>query len=207
MKNPKVIRPGDTVKIIDPRFVTRCGYPLCADDLMVEAEATLVEKGLVPVRQRNYRDGGLAERRRDEHNFIRKYAVLLLRKKGWGGDMRSLHFIDMPEHKDLVVKVNGKRIVQTGERVGPTTSRSSGWDGDDYDYDPGGLNDRKTHMLLSIRNDSWSRFALGRHFDNDYDDKYDPNWGKFPLRNWSKLHHDLVIPAAHVVKLPDGSQD
>ena len=34
--NPNIIRIGDRVKIINPIFVTRCGYPLGIDDMIKE---------------------------------------------------------------------------------------------------------------------------------------------------------------------------
>lgn len=192
---PNCIRPGDIVKVIDPRFVTRVGYPLCADDLMVEAEKTLVEKGIVPPFSKSVW-GQSPDRRRDEWNVIRKYAVLLLRKKGWGGDDRSLFFLEKPEYKDLEVVVDHKRIAKTGKRFAPHVYRSSGWDGDDYDYEPGGLGDEKTHILLSVCYNGSFRAV------QDYLSPED-----FPRMPWSQRDRNLVIPAAHVVKVPNGSQD
>lgn len=192
---PNCIRPGDTVKIIDPRFVTRVGYPLCADDLMAEAEQILVDKGVVPRFNKSVW-GQSPDRRRDEWQVIRKYAVLLLRQKGWGGDDRALFFVEKPEYKNLEVEVDHKRVAKTGYRIGPRTSVSNGWDGVDYDYDPGGLRDEKTHILLSVCYSGGFR-SLQDHMSPD----------DFPRMPWSQRDRNLVIPAAHVVKVVHGSQD
>lgn len=185
---PNCIRPGDTVKVIDPRFVTRVGYPLCADDLMAEAEKTLVDRGIVPPFTKSVW-GHSADRRRDEQAVIRKYAVLLLRKKGWGGDDRALFYIEKPEYKDLELVVDHKRITKTGTRFAPRTYRYTSGYGEDYDYEPGGLNNEKTHILLSV--------CYNGHFREF--NSYAPN--DFPRMPWSQRDRNLVIPAAHVVKV------
>lgn len=186
---PNCIRPGDTVKIIDPRFVTRVGYPLCADDLMAEAEAILVEKGIVPSFNRN---NWSQDRRRDEQAVIRKYAVLLLRKKGWGGDDRALFFVNKPEYQGLELVVDHKRVTKTGKRFGPRSYRYNSAYGEDYDYESGGLENEKTHILLSVSYNGYIRSV------KDYLSPED-----FPRMPWSQYDRNLVIPASHVVKLPN----
>jgi len=181
---PNCIRYNDNIKVINPTFVTRAGYPKIADDFMREAETTLIAKGLL-----RHQVGD--NRRRDEQDFIRKFARLLLARAGWGGRERTLHTYQAPEFLGKELRVVGKKVVKTGKHVGPHTSQSSGWNGVDYDYDPGGLNDKKTHVLLWVSEPG--KFYRGI-------DEVFPDWP------WKKDEH-LVIPAANVVKSSDGKAD
>lgn len=188
---PNCIRYNDTVKVLTPTFVTRVGYPKIADDFMAEAEKTLIEKGLLKYHSGTSYRSLIAyehvERPRAERDFIRKYALLLLRKAGWGGRDRTLHTYEAPEFLGKELRVVGKKVVKTGIHVGPSTHVSNGWDGVDYDYDPGGLGDEKTHILLWVNEPG--------HFYRGIDEVF-PKWP------WRKDDF-LVIPAANVVKLPN----
>lgn len=191
---PNCIRYKDTVKVVKPVFVTRVGYPKIADDFMEEAERTLIQKDLIrPFPQHRFRGWSVETRNRpyDETVFIRKYARLLLKRAGWGGNQRTLHTYEAPDFLDKELIVRGKRVFQTGGHVGPTSHASNGWDGVDHDYDPGGLSDRKTHILLWCSVPGCFYIGIEEQF---------PQWP------WLKDRH-LVIPAANVVKLSNGSQD
>lgn len=193
--DPNVIRPGDMVKVIDPRFVRRVGYPKCAADFLKEAEATLVEKDILKPHFGGVGAYGLRtsdERKRDERDLIYKFALLLLARNGWGGKERSLHMTPCMEYANKELHVEAKTVVKTGTYVAPTYWRSRGWDGDDYDFESGGLNDCKTHILLRVTapDSIYPSFTGIDHFP--------------AMKHWGIWGTSaLVIPASHVVKLPN----
>lgn len=142
---------GDLVKVINPRIVRRVGYPLCAKDLFPEAEQRLVEAKILNARTPTpltYKP--FVDRPNDEDRLIRELARYLLREKGWGGKERSLHYeaVDNWKPGQILRFLGDKQTVQTGTRYGAISSYNA-WEGD-YDYEPGGLYPRKTHVLLNV---------------------------------------------------------
>lgn len=65
-----------------------------------------------------------------------------------GGTERRLWTSTRPELDGQMVMVMSKRVAHTGRYYAP----SSGYYGPDYDYDyaPGGLTDRRSHLLLRV---------------------------------------------------------
>lgn len=96
--NPKVIRPGDKVRIISPRFVKRWGYPKCIDDYLDR-----VQEEMSPVLLEKFGIGkGLGTALKPlplwrKHAIFRAIAAELLIKDGFGGKHRTLHFMELPE--------------------------------------------------------------------------------------------------------------
>ena len=95
--------------------------------------------------------------------FARVVAMKRVGQMGFGGNDRSLHYyktvervpglglvnIDTDEERldmtDHIVTVIGKRVVKTGKRFAPWHGAS--YDGE-YDWEPGGLENEQTHVLL-----------------------------------------------------------
>jgi hypothetical protein len=140
-----IIRVGDFVKVIDPRFVTRVGYPLGVSDFLSVAEQTLVNAGILSASRPLLRKAS-----QEDTKLIGDLARYLLVKAKWGGNKRSLHFKTEPLMAGKVFEIVQKTTAQTGERYGPQAWQ--GWTdaGYDYEYEPGGLSNRKTHVILRL---------------------------------------------------------
>lgn len=176
---------GCKVRIEKPFFATRVGYPLCADDLMGEATAILIEKGLIP-RLTFDRYLRPVPYRFDEQALIRKYAVLLLRHKKWGGNERSIHTVERPEMGGVEMMVVDSRTTKTGTRFPPEV-----WGGEnDYDVIPGGLDNVKTTILLHLGSHPVQCHFFGENIPVLNKNRWNPS-----------DHFQLVIAADNVVKL------
>lgn len=153
-----VYRVGDVVRVVEPRFVERVGYPLVWPMLMPEFEAKLDQArdmmsalitGSIP------ENAGFAfdKRRTSEadatdRDFLRGVCMAAVRMRGFGGGARSIHYHDagMFEHsRGTTTTVHRKRAVKTGTRFAGRSSYS--YEGE-YDHENGGLSDERTHVLL-----------------------------------------------------------
>ena len=151
-KNPNIIRVGDRIRVDNPQFFIRVGYAKCLDS---ESEVVheqfahdindlLIKTGL-PMHS------GLSERYyRTLQRIEREIAYARLKQFGMGGDRREIYTREVPEFAGKEYKVQGIRFVKTGKYYSPSSGYS--YDGE-YDYEPGGLEDQKTHKLLEL--DSW----------------------------------------------------
>jgi hypothetical protein len=84
----------------------------------------------------------------EEKQIMGGLARLHLQAKRYGGTTRSIHTYEKPELFGLELVVMSKRVCKTGEYFAP-----SSWRGDftgEYDCEPGGLGDCKTHILLEL---------------------------------------------------------
>lgn len=157
-----VYRVGDVVRIVEPRFVERVGYPLVWPMLMPEFEAKLDQArdmmsaliiGSIP------ENAGFAfdKRRTSEANatdrdFLKGVCMAAVRIRGFGGSERSLHYLTDPgkfSHlRGAQREVAGRRIVKTGVRFASNSWQSC--QTDEWDYEPGGLSGMRTHTLLTV---------------------------------------------------------
>jgi len=149
--NPEGIRIGDTVRILEPKWIKRVGYPLHWQDLMEEAE----ESEAV---QQAYRllagetPQSLWKTLKLPSYYLQTAAKLMVEARGFGGNERKIIY-EKPEawHSEACergwvhARVCGKRTAYTGTRVAPAYGVSR--DGEYWD-DPGGLEDKQTHVLL-----------------------------------------------------------
>ncbi len=141
--DPTVIRTGDFVRIVEPRVVVRVGYPKCLKDYVPEAEALFL-----PALRKALDDSkkvsrhALAKDGKSYKRIVYELAWMLARANGFGGYTRMLHFEEEPELKGRVCQVFAVRSVHTGERFAPS--------GSGEDYEPGGLENRKTHRLVEV---------------------------------------------------------
>lgn len=155
-----VIRIGDTVRVLRPKWVKRVGYPLVWTDLLEEVRSDPRSAEALKVLEIS-----TAELTNEKiSHFVRAVALARVEQRGFGGNERSLHYMKMGGEDDSILdvigldcvpchghvgtefEVLGKRIVKTGKRFAPWSGRS----GPDYEYDyePGGLENCKTHILL-----------------------------------------------------------
>lgn len=164
-----VIRVGDTVKIINPDFFLRCGYPLSLQDgmdmiLNDEEAMKALGKGIDKAIGREYtvplKDEivGLSSIMRptktsyDILKIIRILAYYRISNMKFGGKERKIFTVRKEEAKGHEFEVISKRVVNTGIYV-PASGGYNSW-GDDYDYDPAYLNNAKSHVILDLMNGS-----------------------------------------------------
>ena len=156
-----VIRIGDTVRVLRPRWVKRVGYPLVwtdlVDDVRSDPRTTEALKLLGMDEVDELRSDGCSQ-------FVRAVAMARVEQRRFGGNERSIHYLRVgsadESSLDLIasncvphhgyvgreVEVLSKRTVKTGVRF-PSWSGRSGPDYE-YEYEPGGLDNCKTHVLL-----------------------------------------------------------
>lgn len=151
MAKKHVYREGDHVRVVNSRFIRRVGYDLHPDDLRDEMagserfRAALKALGYASMREnRAYRkllDAVLAE----------------VHMRGFGSRERKLHYYptvapgkirnhdQCPDLTGAILSVDGKRCVQTGTYFAPWSDQT--YEGE-YEYEPGGLTNPRTHILL-----------------------------------------------------------
>ncbi|WP_156436096.1 hypothetical protein [Bradyrhizobium pachyrhizi] len=136
MSKPHVYRVDDQIRIVTPKFVERVGYPLTWSMLSEEIE----NHPQLDDAMRLF--GIVAPRGWTRRDFVCGVARALVRHRGFGGRERAIHYLPNTEaYAGRHTLVFGKRCVRTGIYFPP-----SGFD--DW-YEPGGLDDAKTHILLS----------------------------------------------------------
>lgn len=146
MRKP-VYRPGDRVIIMQPQVFVRCGYPF---DVVKETDSILthyrfdIEQLIEKIDQNG---------QPSHYGFdpdIRAVASRLARivaiRRGYGGNERRIYTEWCAEILGKEGTVFSKRVVKTGNRYGP----SGGRDEDGHWYEPGRLENEKTHVILQV---------------------------------------------------------
>ena len=139
IQNPGIIRVGDQVVITKPEFVTRVGYPMSFADAIAWAEAERMQEINALL---NFGPGAKAY---FEKEIVRATARAYLKYVQYGGKERSIYTRHLDEELGRVHTVNGKCVVNTGTYYPG--------EGTGEDYEPGGLDKRKSHVLLCL--DFW----------------------------------------------------
>ena len=182
--NPNIIRVGDRVKIINPVFVTRCGYPLCVEDMkkeVCERFGKEIKKLIYSVQQNDNKiisnPYEINEKEsRDYQSIIRTLAHVRLKAKNYGGNERTLHTKIVENLKGKEVVVVSTKIVQTGT-YNPSSGGYDSYSGE-YDYVPAYLTNVKTHKILQLE-------MLGGY-----------------IGDWVEMFGYYKIEAINVVKVP-----
>ncbi len=147
---PHVFKIGDTVKVINPVFVTRVGYPLGLqegiDQLITEDDKVTI-KMLLSYKQPLATDifSSYSVDNRKDKNFLAMLKILSyerISQQNFGGNERSLHTILIPELKNQLISIAHKKNVKTGNR----SSVSGDYDSGGYTY----LSNCKTHIILEL---------------------------------------------------------
>lgn len=162
-----VYRVGDYVSIRNYRPIKRVGYPLIWTDLIDEvkkdphvlaafevlcgrpAEPVKVVPQLAALLPPFAADAGDAL----PMYFIRAAAMLRVEQRNFGGSERQLIYEELDGVRGVEggrFSISGKRVVQTGKRFAESGGTSWTMDGPDDWYEPGGLENRKTHVLLTL---------------------------------------------------------
>ncbi len=148
-----VYRVGDRVRIVNPKFVERVGYPLVWPMLMEEFEAKLPQvRAAMHDLLLNVPANGKLNMKMEpdaiDRDFLKGVCMAAVRMRGFGGNTRSIYYHEtgMFEHaRGTTTTVHKKRTCKTGTRFAGRSSYS--YEGE-YDYENGGLSDEKTHVLL-----------------------------------------------------------
>jgi hypothetical protein len=159
--NPKIVRVGDTVKVINPVVINRVGYPLSVDDCAKEIEQIFTEDIENLIYRSSY-DDELTNKKiegvlwypsssnhhsRSFYRIVRELAYQRLKSKGFGGDERKLFTEVFEPIRNRIYKV--KKIII---RVSGTYNKAYGgysYNGE-YDYEPAYLSDSKVHKILVL---------------------------------------------------------
>lgn len=158
---------GDRVKIIVPARIIRVGYPLDKEAV----KATLITKEEKDIIARllgkpSYESGAeLNEFKQIWPNYtestcqkiIDALAYHKLKEQRFGGNTRQIFTNLETQHQGKVCPILKKKVVRTGEYYAPSSSQT--YEGE-YDYEPGGLENAKCHMLLQLNVFSESDFDM-----------------------------------------------
>jgi hypothetical protein len=156
-----IIRIGSQVKIVNPITVLRWGYPLTKQivkDTIITQEQkdainALVEqysgvkplpKGFLNITE----DGKNWYAERAFKKILDELAYLKLRNEGFGGQERQLFTLSRESLRDKIGNVVERKVVKTGKYF----PASGGYDSyyGEYDWEPGGLANEKTHVLFRV---------------------------------------------------------
>jgi len=147
MPRKHVYRVGDTIRIVQPLFVERVGYPKVWTSYFekYKTHPKLIEAmELLDLPN----PGGRAQR-----EFAEGAARAANRLAGFGGRERAIHHFtyDGYDYRGEVCEVLAKRVVRTGTYYPPSGGKTWTDYGYEYDYENGGLDDAKSHVLLCTR--------------------------------------------------------
>lgn len=171
MKDPNIIRIGDEVKIINPNFFIRCGYPLSLKDEIKEinkhyGKATRDLMNQIVDGKKAIEEPEKTEYECPPHScqyeFFKYLAYFRLMAKKFGGNERTLHTEYHQEFKDKITTVTFIKFVKTGIREPGFSSRSF-YDG--YECEPPCLSNQKTHKILELnipvqeKTNEWTLFC------------------------------------------------
>ncbi len=135
-----VYRVGDRVRIIEPCFVVRVGYPLSWP--MLREEVSNDPRLLQTIALWGVEGHGKAW-----YEILDGICRALVRKRGFGGRERSVFTVNKPDAAGQVSEVHKKRNVQTGTYHAP--HYSSGGYYSEPEWEPGYLDHVKTRVLLA----------------------------------------------------------
>lgn len=145
----EVFNVGDRVKITNAEIFERVGYPFTLDyaikNLVTPEDHELITK--------------LAGMREDRvtnkiYNQIeRTVAYKRLRQAGFGGRERKLYTRLDNTYRNELATVVSKRVVRTGKYYSAHSSTDY-WG--EYDYEPAGLENAKSHIILGLQLDKFN---------------------------------------------------
>lgn len=140
-----VFKPGDKVRIINPIFIQRVGYPKCLRDYIT---VELKERAVNIVMPKD--EHSLSIFRKDLPYYAKKairavansLAYVELHRDRFGGNIRQLHTITKPEWANRLAEIVSLRTAKTG-----VYERALG---SGEDYEPALLCNQKTHRIASL---------------------------------------------------------
>jgi len=140
---------GDEIVIVNPRWIKRVGYPLHWHDFRADVEAD--PRVTAFVRQLGYKGRDLP------HYFVQAVAKLHVEARAFGGRERAIHYWPLGKDDDGLASLLddtipahgyvGHRMAVLRKRVAYTGTRYPAH-GSGEDWEPGGLDNRKAHVIL-----------------------------------------------------------
>jgi len=172
--DPNVIRIGDQVKVIKPEFVERVGYPLSFDDactIIAEKYSDKINEFMGSIfpetsdlnKARSLTLKSYWCKSKSFHRIVKALAYTYIDQHRFGGNERKIYTYTLDEEIWQNQVVYGKAVVKTGLYYGP----SGGHYPYEDDFEPGGLDKCKTHMLLNIGNafaDCKPMFSIPKYY-------------------------------------------
>jgi len=144
MARKHVYRVGDMIRIIEPKFVERVGYPQVWTDLFTEyRQHPKLSEAMELL-------GIVNPRGRAQREFAEGAARAANRMAGFGGRERTIHHFTYVsyDYRGEECAVLAKRVVRTGVYYPPSGGQTWTDIGYEYDYENGGLDGAKSHVLL-----------------------------------------------------------
>lgn len=178
-RNPDLIRAGDLVRVVNPEFFLRCGYP---SSIAQEAEAILkknkkeIEDFIRSLFPNFPHSPPLGIEYHEDYSWkgqlpgqvVKGIAHNLGRYKlimsGFGGQERKIHTEKLEVEEDAIYRVNQTFQVVTGTYEYGRGGYNSYTE--EYDYEPPYLSDMKSHRILDIsraiqmQDLTWSSYPL-----------------------------------------------
>ena len=150
MSKDKVIRVNDRIKIINPNFFKRCGYPLSLEDAFChinnfdEQIRNLLESIINIESNTQY----VKMVYNKYINQIKKgYAGAYLESVGFGGSTRQIETFELKDYKDRIFYVVDKKVVRTGKYTKDSYSGSY-------------LSNQKAHTILELNEGTYQKDFL-----------------------------------------------
>jgi len=140
------IRVGQVVKVVNPAFFVRCGYPMTFKEETKRIE-TEHERRIVDF----FRESGIPLTILPgewTHRAVRRVAEAMAyescKQKGWGGRERTIHTHRIEAHAGVEFTVQAVRFVKTGVYEPMVTC----WTDDGWEPEPAYLGNERTHRIL-----------------------------------------------------------
>jgi hypothetical protein len=155
LNRSEIIRIGDRVRIVNPEFFVRCGYPLNKElvlrNNLKQEDVNKIDAFITSFGLNNF----YVDLDKSNHIYTRVFdkiadaiAYGLLNKEGFGGRERKIYTEYLEPYKDIVCEVIGRKIVNTGYyRSG---GKSYDYYNGGYDYEPASLEDQQTHIIYTV---------------------------------------------------------
>lgn len=141
-----IIRVGDLVKIVEPHFVVRVGYPFdleyAKEHLITREEKKTLNEMFNGISFENGLIGNFGG-----YHYGKVLNILAhkrLKEHGFGGNERTIHTNHLPDKEGKIFKVVGRKTCVTGHYIQGSTSSYDG------EYDPPELRKRKVHLIFEI---------------------------------------------------------
>lgn len=171
MSKKEKIKVGDWVRIENPEFFVRCGYPLCLADVQEKLGKELgnkIDDFIDEVMEVPKLDRRLSVDDRKNREVYERILYALSRfyiaQNRFGGAERKIYTKTFPEYQGRICRVEKKSFKMTGVYV-------SGFSSVDYfgegEYEPAYLSKAKRHTLLHIVPYMEKGFYLGALDDDD----------------------------------------
>lgn len=140
-----VIRVGDTVKITTPERFVRCGYPFdqrAATEHLIDHFSADID-ALIDKVDPNPKYANRYVPEADYRALCGRIARIVAQRDGFGGNDRRIYTERDERLTGLRCSVIGRKVHKTGRRFPPS--------GDEDSYENGGLENEKTHVILTVR--------------------------------------------------------